>query len=135
MSRHAGSHSRKALRAAKRDVQQAEQALSHRLEEAGVAGHATVEQAVSLVRPLVVGAVATAGLVWLVSALRRPRRRGFVLPERTRPSFLNEALRAASLSLASAAARNLGEHLFGVAASAQSTRRGELSRLETETSH
>ena len=135
MNRHVGPNTRSAAHTAKREVKRAENALSQRLEEAGVAGHATVEQALGLVRPLVISAVAAAGLVWLVSALRRPRRRGFVLPERTRPSVLNDALRAASLSLASAAARSLGQHLFATADAAQSTRRDELSRLETETNH
>jgi hypothetical protein len=98
--------------AAQRDVEKAERMLSHRLEEAGLAGHATVDRAFSLVRPLVIGAVAAAGLVWFVSALRRPRRRGFVLPEPSRPSVVGEALRTASLSLATAAARRLAEHWF-----------------------
>ena len=111
MNRHAKSNFN-AVDAAKRGVANAEQQLSHRLEEAGLAGQATVEQALSLVRPLVIGAVAVAGLVWLVSSLRRPRRRGFVLPEPSRPSVFNEALRAASLTLASSAARRLGEHWF-----------------------
>ena len=124
MNRHAATGSWNAVHTAKRDVDQAGQNLSHRLEEAGLAGQATVDHALSLVRPLVIGAVAAAGLVWLVSALRRPRRRGFVPPERTRPSVVNEAFRAAGLTLASAAARRLGEHLFATTAATQSTPAG-----------
>jgi hypothetical protein len=124
MNRHAGTGSWSSVHTAKQNVAQAERALSHRLEEAGVAGQATIDHALSLVRPLVIGAVAAAGLVWLVSALRRPRRRGFVARQRTRPSVMNEALRAAGLTLASAAARRLGEHLFSTADAAQSTPAG-----------
>jgi hypothetical protein len=124
MNRHAGTGSWSAVHTAKQNVAQAERALSHRLEEAGVAGQATVDHALSLVRPLVIGAVAAAGLVWLVSTLRRPRRRGFVPREHARPSVMNEALRAAGLTLASAAARRLGEHLFATADATQSTPAG-----------
>lgn len=122
MSRHATNGG--AVDAAKRDVEQAERMLSHRLEEAGLAGHATVEHAFSLVRPLVIGAVAAAGFVWFVAALRRPRRRGFVLPEPSRPSLVGEALRTASISLASVAARHLAEHWFAQHAAVQSTPAG-----------
>ena len=122
MSRHATNGG--SVDAAKRDVEQAERMLSHRLEEAGLAGHATVDRAFSLVRPLVIGAVAAAGLVWFVSALRRPRRRGFVLPEPSRPSVVGEALRTASVSLAAAAARRLAEHWFASHLAAQSTPAG-----------
>jgi hypothetical protein len=97
---------------AKRDVQRAERQLSHRLEEAGLAGHATVERALSLVKPIVVGVVAVAGLAWLFSALRRPPRRILALPTPSRPTVFGEALRAASLALATTAARRLGEHWF-----------------------
>lgn len=112
MNRHAGSEPWSSVNAAKRDVERAERMLSHRLEEAGIAGHATVERALSLVRPVVFGAIAAAGLVWLVSSLRRTRRRGFVLPEASRPSVMHEAVRAATLSLASMAARRIGERWF-----------------------
>jgi hypothetical protein len=121
MNRHAGTGSWNALQAAKRDVTRAENALSRRLAEAGVAGQATVDRALALVRPLVIGAVAVAGVVWLVSALRRPRRRAFVPPAHRRPLLMNEALRAASLTLATAAARHLGEHLFANPDTTQST--------------
>lgn len=121
MNRHAGTGAWNELQAAKRDVSRAEHALSQRLAEAGVAGQATVDRALALVRPLVIGAVAVAGVVWLVSALRRPRRRAFVPPASRRPLLMNEALRAASLSLVTAAARQLGEHLFANTDTTQST--------------
>lgn len=124
MNRHARTEPWNAVHAAKRDVERAEQMLSHRLEEAGVAGHATVERALSLVRPVVIGAIAAAGLVWLVSSLRRPRRRAFVPAEPARPSVVREAMRAASLSLASIAARRIGEHLFAPHDAAQLTLAG-----------
>jgi len=123
MNRHAGTGTWNEMRAAKRDVARAERALSRRLSEAGAAGQATVDHAVSLVRPVLIGAVAVAGLVWLASTLRRPRRRAFVPRQSTRPVLMNEALRAASISLASAAARHLGEHLFANSAT-QSTPTG-----------
>jgi hypothetical protein len=100
--------------------------LSHRLEEAGVVGHATVERARSVVRPLLLGAVATVGIVWLVSALRRPSRRAFVRPEPSRPSVVNEVIRAASLSLATLAARRIARHLFAQHEAAQPTPAGQL---------
>src|SRR3954470_24176725 len=124
MNRHAGTGTWTAMQTAKQDVTRAERALSRRLTEAGAAGQATVSRALSLVRRIVVGAVAVAGLVWLVSALRRPRRRGFVPPRYKRPFLMNEALRAASLSLASAAARHLGEKLFADNERTQSTPTG-----------
>jgi hypothetical protein len=124
MNRQAGTGAWRAKHAAQRDVTKAERALSHRLAEAGVAGQAAMDRAVSLVRPVVLGAVAVAGLVWLVSALRRPRRRGFVRPRSERPLLMNEALRAASLSLASAAARHLRERLFADVAPTRATPAG-----------
>lgn len=124
MNRHAGTGTWNAMHAAKRDVNRAERALSRRLEEAGAAGQATVDRALSLVRPVVIGAVAVAGLVWLVSTLRRPRRRAFVPAPYKRPFLMNEALRAASISLASAAARHLGEQLFAKSEQTQSTSTG-----------
>lgn len=97
---------------AKRNVERAERLLSTRLHEAGVAGNRTLDQALSIARPLVVGAVAVAGVVWLVSLLRRPRRRALFAPPPARPSIMKEALRAATLSLASTAARHAGEHFL-----------------------
>ncbi len=106
---------------AKREVERAERLLSTRLLEAGVAGNRTLDRALSLARPLIVGAVAVAGVVWLVSALRRPRRRAWLEPAPARPSLLKEALRAAALSLASTGARHIGEHFLLASATTPSS--------------
>lgn len=97
---------------AKREVERAERLLSTRLHEAGVAGDRTLDNALSLAKPLIVGAVAVAGVVWLVSVLRRPRRRPLFAAPAARPSILKEALRTATLSIASTAARRVGEHFL-----------------------
>jgi len=97
---------------AKRAVERAERLLSTRLQEAGAAGDRTLDSALSLAKPLVVGAVAVAGVVWLVSLFRRPRRRALFEPTPARPSIMKEALRTVTLSLASTAARRVGEHFL-----------------------
>jgi hypothetical protein len=109
---------------AKREVERAERLLSTRLHEAGVAGERTLEDALSLARPLVVGAVAVAGVVWLVSLLRRPRRRPLLAVAPARPSIMKEALRTVTLSLASTAARRVGEHFLLQQEAAQSSSPG-----------
>ncbi|HTQ06710.1 MAG TPA: hypothetical protein VMI54_22795 [Polyangiaceae bacterium] len=109
---------------AKREVEHAERMLSKRLHEAGVAGNRTLDRALSLGEPLLVGAVAVAGVVWLVSLLRRPRRRPLFETAPARPSIVKEALRAATLALASTAARRVGEHFLLAEAAPQSTSTG-----------
>jgi hypothetical protein len=109
---------------AKREVERAERMLSTRLHEAGVAGDRTLDNALSLARPLVIGAVAVAGVVWLVSLFRRPRRRALFEPAPARPSIMKEALRTVTLSLASAAARRVGEHFLLGQEAADSTPAG-----------
>ncbi len=109
---------------AKREVERAERLLSTRLQEAGVAGDRTLDHAMSLARPLVVGAVAVAGVVWFVSLFRRPRRRPLFESAPARPSIVKEALRTVTLSLAATAARRVGEHFLLPKDAAESTPAG-----------
>lgn len=107
-----GARTPKGVAKAKREVEHAERVLSERLHEAGAAGERTLDQALSMARPVVVGAVAVAGAVWLVSLLRRPRRRPIFERAPARPSIMKEVLRTVTLSLAATAARRVGEHLL-----------------------
>jgi hypothetical protein len=109
---------------AKREVARAERLLSTRLHEAGRAGDRTLTHALSVARPLLIGAATVAGVVWLVSLLRRPRRQAFLPPAPVRPSIVKEAFRAAALSLATSAAHRMGEHFLLGANAAQSTSTG-----------
>src|SRR5689334_16940842 len=87
---------------ARREVARAERQLSHRLGEATAAGEATVKRAFAVAKPALIGIAVAAGVVWVVSLLRRPRRRAASNP--SEPSIIKEAVRAAALGLASAAA-------------------------------
>jgi len=94
---------------AKHEVARAERALSRSLHDASAAGRATMERAVSLAKPLLVGVAVVAGIVWLVKRARRARKPVW-LKQPSERSVLAEAARAATLSLASAGARKLAEH-------------------------
>jgi len=93
-------------------VARAERALNEGVREVSLVGRAGIEQAMALLKPVLVTAVVAGSVVWLVSAVRRPRRSSF---ERAggvqRPSVVREALRTLVLSLASVAARRLADAL------------------------
>ena len=103
------------------EVRRAERALTNRSKEAKAAGGATLSQTLAAVRPVVVGVVAVAGVVWLVSLLRRSRRRSVFEGAPRPPSVLAEVARTAALSLASTAARRLGDRFFAATDAAQSS--------------
>ncbi len=103
------------LDAARRDVARAEARLSSRWRAAKAAGEQSVGRALSVARPLLIGAVVVGGVTWVVTALVRGRRRG---PRRSsgpvESSILKEMARAAALALASAAARRVAEHYIAL---------------------
>ena len=111
------------LERAKVEVAQAEAALSKRLHEATVVGEATVKRAFALARPVLVGAVVIGGVVWIASMLRRSRHGGG-RPISTERSVVAEVVRAAALSLASVAARRLGERWLSAPDATQSISAG-----------
>jgi hypothetical protein len=98
------------LDAARRDVARAEARLSNRWRAAKVAGERSMGRALSLAKPVLIGAAVVGGVVFLVTSLSR-RGRGSVrrtaIP--TGPSLLSEVARAAALALASTAARRLAD--------------------------
>lgn len=103
------------LDAARRDVARAEARLSSRWRAAKVAGQKTMGRAMTLAKPVLIGAAVVGGVALLVSSLSR-RRRGSVrhssIP--SGPSLVSEVARAAALALASTAARRLAERYLVV---------------------
>ncbi|HEX5098671.1 MAG TPA: hypothetical protein VFV94_04195 [Polyangiaceae bacterium] len=97
---------------AKQEVARAERALHEGVHEVTLVGKAGMEQALSVLKPALVAAVVVGGVVWIVSAARKPRKISF---ERARPSaqksVVGEALRTLVLTLASAGARRIAESL------------------------
>jgi hypothetical protein len=103
------------LERAEREVAQAEEALSHRLSEAKTAGEETLKRALSVAKPVLIGAAVVGGLVWVVSILRRsnsPRSRAVAAV--TERSVAAEVFRTAALSLASVAARRVAERYLAL---------------------
>jgi len=72
-----------------------------------------MEQALCVLKPALVAAVVVGGIVWIVSAVRKPRRITF---ERTsspeKKSIIREGLRTLVLSLAAAGARRIADKLI-----------------------
>lgn len=96
------------LDTARQDVARAEARLSDSWRAAKVAGEKTLGRAMSLAKPLAVGAVIVGGVVLLVSAVsRRKRRSPWAYAPAGPPSLIKETARAAALALASAGARHL----------------------------
>jgi hypothetical protein len=103
------------LDAARHDVERAEARLSSRWRAAKVAGEKSVGRAMSLARPVLIGAAVIGGVALLVSSLRRGRRpsaRHYSVP--TGPSLAADVARAVALALASTAARRLAERYLTV---------------------
>jgi hypothetical protein len=108
------------IHAARENVARAEARLSNRWRAAKVAGEKTVGRAMTVARPVVIGAVVVGGVVWLVTALSRRGRsspRRFSAPAEPR-SLVSEMTRAAALALASAAARHLADRYLTLPAAA-----------------
>lgn len=110
--------------AAKLEVARAERALSQSLHEASDAGVATIKRAAVVARPVLLGAAAVVGIVWIVRSIRGARQSGWRRPPRSERSVLAEVTRAAALSLASAAARRLADRLLHDPTGMQSTSAG-----------
>lgn len=94
---------------AREDVARAEARLSNRWRAAKAASEQTLGRAMSLAKPVLIGAAVVGGVVLLVTSLShrgRPRVRRISVPTEP-PSVLKEAMRAAALALASAAARHV----------------------------
>src|ERR1051325_6062450 len=101
-----------AVDAARDEVRQAEHRLANDLERASEAGQATIKSALAKARPFLLGAAVAATLVCVAVLWRRPRRRAAWANEPRERSVLRDAGRAAAVSIASAIARRLGEHLL-----------------------
>jgi hypothetical protein len=91
---------------AQREVERAERALSRSLHDASAIGKETMTRAFKIAKPVLIGVIAVGGVVWLVRRARRPKGRPW-LDRPSERSVLAEAARAATLSLASAAARRI----------------------------
>ena len=113
-------HQNAAVDTARREVARAESKFSSRLGEATAVGEASIERALSLAKPVLIGVAVVAGILWVASLFRRPRRRW----SPSEPSVLKEAARGAALSLASTAARRVGERLIAGTATPQWTSPG-----------
>jgi hypothetical protein len=110
------------LDTAREDVARAEERLSNRWRAAKVAGERTMGRAMSLARPVAVGAAIVGGVALIVRAVarrRRPRPWRATAPAGP-PSLMSEMTRAAALALASAAARHLDNRYLAVPAVAGS---------------
>jgi hypothetical protein len=118
------------LERAKDEVAQAEAALSDRLHEATAVGEATMKRAFAVARPVLVGAALIGGAVWIASMFRRSRRGG-ERPVMVQRSVVAEVVRAAALSLASVAARRLGERLLAAPNATQSISAGRAGSPHT----
>lgn len=97
---------------AKLEVARAERALNDGVREVSLVGREGVKQALSVVKPALIAAVAVGGVVWIVTLVRRPRQISFERaggPEKK--SIVREALRTLALSLATAAARRIADSL------------------------
>jgi len=110
--------------AAKLEVERAERALSRSLHEVSDAGVATLKRAAGVARPVLIGAAAVVGVVWIVRSIRRAGQPAWRRPPPTERSVLGEVLRAAALSLASTAARRLADRLIHEPRGMQSTSAG-----------
>lgn len=118
------------LDTARHDVERAEARLSSRWRAAKVAGEKSVGRAMSLARPVLIGAAVIGGIALIVSSLTRRGRgssRRYSMP--TGPSLAADVARAAALALASTAARRLAERYLAVPTPSQSDLSGR--RLET----
>lgn len=94
------------------EVARAERALNDGVHEVSLVGRAGIEQAFAMLKPVLITAVVAGGVVWLVSAARRPPRSSFERASGVQKrSLVREALRTLVLSLASAAARRLADAL------------------------
>ena len=113
--------------AAKLEVARAERALSQSLHDASDAGVATLKHAAGVARPVLIGALAVVGFVWLVRNIRRGRQPGWRRPPASERSVLSEVTRAAALSLASTAARRLADRFLHEPSGMQSTPAGRAS--------
>jgi hypothetical protein len=110
---HATDHDDTDLDSAREDVARAEERLSSSWRAAKVAGEASVGRAMSVARPLLIGAAVVGGIALLVSSLtRRGQRSARHLTIPSEPSLLAEMTRAAGLALASAAARRLADRFL-----------------------
>jgi hypothetical protein len=118
--------------AAKLEVARAERELSRSFHEISDAGMATLNRAKDLARPVLIGAAAVIGVVWLVRRIQRSREPAWRRPRSTERSVFGEVARAAALSLASTAARRLADHYLHDPAGTQSTPAG---RASTPRSH
>ena len=110
--------------AAKLEVARAERALADSLHDASDAGLATLERAVVVARPLLIGAAAVVGITWIVRSIRRARQPAWRRPPPSERSVLAEIARAAALSLASTAARRLADRYLSEPTGMQSTSAG-----------
>ena len=110
--------------AAKLEVARAERALSQSLHDASDAGVATLKRAAVVARPVLLGAAAVVGLVWIVRSIRRSREPAWRRPPPAQRSVFGEVARTAALSLASTAARRLADRYLAEPAGLQSTSAG-----------
>jgi hypothetical protein len=98
---------------ARLEVARAERALHDGVHEVSMVGRAGLEQAVGVLKPALVAAVVVGGVVWIVSAVRRPRRISFERGSTpVKKSIVGEAVRTLLLSLVTAGARRLAESLI-----------------------
>jgi hypothetical protein len=118
------------LDAARHDVERAEARLSSRWRAAKVAGEKSVGRAMSLARPVLIGAAVIGGIALIVSSLTRRGRGSSRRYSPTGPSLAADVARAAALALASTAARRLAERYLAVPTPSQSDLSGR--RLETQ---
>lgn len=110
--------------AAKLEVARAERALAESLHDASDAGIATLERAVVVARPLLLGALAVLGVAVIVRSIRRTRQPAWRRPPPSERSVFAEVARAAALSLASTAARRLADRYLSDPTGMQSTSAG-----------
>ncbi|HWP08689.1 MAG TPA: hypothetical protein VNN72_23265 [Polyangiaceae bacterium] len=97
---------------AKLEVARAERALHAGVHEVTLVGKAGMEQALSVLKPALVTAVVVGGVIWIVSAVRKPRHITFERASAsTQKSIVREVLRTLVLTVASAGARRIAESL------------------------
>lgn len=96
---------------AKQEVARAERALKEGVHEVTLVGKAGMEQALSVLKPALVTAVLVGGVVWIVSAARKPRQVSFERATAGQRSIVGEVFRTLLLTVASAGARRIAESL------------------------
>jgi hypothetical protein len=109
------------IAAREQDVARADSEFSTSIQQASQAGKATLERAVTMLRPVLIGAAVLATGALVVSLIRSRKARVSVFSQYQEPSPWPALVRSAALALASAAGRRLADRWLAQAQKTQSS--------------